>query len=388
MNILYLSPNFPPNYTAFPLRLRDEGAVVAGIGWEAPERLPPELRGALAEYCRVENMGDYDHVLRAAAWLLSRIGRFDRVVAQEEHFVDLEAALRLDFNVPGLKPADIVGLRHKSRMKEGFARAQVPTAAWELATDAAAGQRFARRVGYPIIAKPDKGVGAHATYKLSDDAELTDFFAVKDPRIPFLLEEFLAGVIQSFDGLTDRDGGIVFCTGHQFSIDIMTAVNQDQNLHYWSFRDLPADLEAQGRRSIAAFGLKERFFHLEFIRGPRGKLTAMEINARPPGGLTTDMFNYANDIDVYRGYAELVVHGDFRAEWKRPYHVSYVGRKNGKPYRHSHEDILRAHGDLIVSHTPIDSVFRKAIGDYAYLARARSLAELQPVADFIHQLEA
>ncbi|HAH06476.1 MAG TPA: carboxylate--amine ligase [Elusimicrobia bacterium] len=388
MNILYLCPNFPPNYRAFPLRLREAGATVSGIGWEASERLPAELRGALADYCCVPDMGNYDHVLRAAGWLLSRTGRFDRIVSQEEHWLDLEAALRLDFNVQGLKSADIRRLRHKSLMKDAFNRAGVRSAQGELASDAEASRRFARRVGYPLIAKPDKGVGAHATFKLTSDAELADFYARKDPAVPYLLEEFLEGFIQSFDGLTGRDGEIVFCTGHQFETDIMTAVNKDMHLHYWSFRKLPPELEEQGRRAIAAFGLKERFFHLEFIRGPQGRLTAMEINARPPGGLTTDMFNYANDIDVYREYANVAVLGRFDACWERAWHVSYISRKESRRYRHSHEEVLRRHGDRIVAHTPIDSVFRRAIGDYAYLARAKSMDELKPVAEFIQQLEA
>jgi hypothetical protein len=100
------------------------------------------------------------------------------------------------------------------------------------------------------------------------------------------------------------------------------------------------------------------------------------------------MFNYANDIDVYREYANVVVHGRFEAVPTRPYHVSYIGRKESKRYAHSHEEVLRRHGPSIVVHTPIDSIFRQAIGDYAYLARARSMAELQPVADFIQELEA
>jgi hypothetical protein len=110
----------------------------------------------------------------------------------------------------------------------------------------------------------------------------------------------------------------------------------------------------------------------------------MEINARPPGGLTTDMFNYANDIDVYRIWAEVVVNGTAAVPDVRPFHVCYVGRKSAKPYAHPHEEVLRRFGADILTHTPIDSVFRRAIGDYAYLVRGESMDEVQPVVDFIH----
>lgn len=387
MNILYLSPSFPRNYSQFPIRLHEAGAVVVGIGWEAPENLSPELKEALTEYCHVPEMADYDQVLRAAAHLISKVGKLDRVASQEEHWIDLEAALRLDFNVPGKKPQEILHIRHKSLMKEVFRKAAIPVAQGELAENAAQGRAFTRRVGYPIIAKPNKGVGAYATYKLSNDAELENFFNTKNQEVPYILEEFLEGYIQSFDGLTGQDGSIIFCASHQFSTDIMSAVNTDDHLHYWSARKIPDDLEKFGRQAIAAFDLRERFFHLEFIRGPKGRLTAMEINARPPGGLTMEMFNYANDIDAYRTWADVVVHGRCEAFAERPYHVSYIGRKTNKHYVHSHEQVLERYGQSIILHSPIDSVFRQAIGDYAYLARAPKMEELRPIVEFVQRTE-
>lgn len=386
MNVLYLSPSFPPNYWHFPVELKRAGADVLGIGWEAHDRLRPELKQALSGYCQVVDMSVYDHVHRAAAYLISQWGRVDRVAAQEEHWIDLEAALRRDFNVTGPKPDEIRHFRQKSLMKEVFRKAGIPVARGLVAADAEAGLAFAGSTGYPLIVKPDKGVGAHATYKLASDAALRDFFQSKPAGVPTILEEFLGGVIQSFDGLAGTDGEIAFCTAHQFSTDIMTAVNENRHLHYWSLRELPADLDELGRKSIAAFGLRERFFHLEFIRNPQGRLTAMEINARPPGGLTTDMFNFANDIDVYREWANVLVNGRFKAKYDRAYHCSYIGRKATSRYAHSHEDVLREHGPRILMSTPIDSVFRQAIGDFAYLARAKSMDELWPVAHYIHEL--
>ena len=386
MNVLYLSPNFPPNYWHFPVQLKRAGANVVGIGWEAYDRLRPELKLALSGYCQVVDMSKYEHVHRAAAYLVSQSGRLDRVAAQEEHWIDLEAQLRQDFNVPGPKPEEIRHFRQKSLMKEVFRKAGIPVAKGLVAEDLEAALVFARATGYPLIAKPDKGVGAYSTFKLASDFEMREFFQKRPAGVPYIIEEFLEGVIQSFDGLTGPDGRLAFFTGHQFSTDIMTAVNEDRHLHYWSLRELPAVLEELGRKSIAAFGLRDRFFHLEFIRSPQGTLTAMEVNARPPGGLTTDMFNFANDIDVYREWANVLVAGKFEAKYERPYHVSFIGRKATSRYVHTHEDVMREHGSRVLLSTPIDSVFRQAIGDFAYLARAKSMDELWPVVDYIHEL--
>ncbi len=58
---------------------------------------------------------------------------------------------------------------------------------------------------------------------------------------------------------------------------------------------------------LKAFDVRERFFHFEFFRQDEtGDLLALEVNMRPPGGLTTDMFNYACDIDIYNAWASLI----------------------------------------------------------------------------------
>ncbi len=167
----------------------------------------------------------------------------------------------------------------------------------------------------------------------------------------------------------------------------METVNADDHVSYYSLREIPPDLEDAGRRTAAAFDVRERFFHFEFFRREDdAAVVALEVNMRPPGGLTTDMFNYANDIDIYREWASVVVRNRFEASWSRPYHCGYVGRKNGKRYARSHAEVLDGFGRLIVHHTPMESIFRDAIGDYGYLVRSPDLDEVLAAARFIHEL--
>jgi hypothetical protein len=97
------------------------------------------------------------------------------------------------------------------------------------------------------------------------------------------------------------------------------------------------------------------------------------------------MFNFANDIDIYREWARVVTHARFTAVGSRPYHVGYVGRKRGKRYTHGPDEILAAFGGLIVHHEEIDSIFRAAIGDYGYLVRSKELEEVLAVARYIQE---
>jgi ATP-grasp domain len=383
MNFVYLSPHFPPNYYRFCVELRRLGANVLGLADEPYDRLRPELREALTEYYRVGELHDYDEVLRACGHFTHRHGKIDRVDSHSEHWLETEARLRTDFNVDGPKLAEIAEIKRKSCMKERFRQAGVPVARGGVAHTLGEGERLAAEVGYPIVAKPDVGVGAAGTWRIEDGVGLASFFARKPP-VDYVLEEFVPGRLFSFDGLTDRDGRIVFSTSHFFSRGIMETVSLDEDLFYYSLRDIPADAEDAGRRAVRAFDLRERFFHFEFFRVHRDdRVVALEINARPPGGLTTDMFNYASDIDIYREWASVVLHNRFTATWSRKYHSACIGRKHRKRYARSHEEVLAAFGHLIPHHEPIDSAFRAAIGDYCYLARSPDLEEILAAVRFI-----
>ena len=356
MNFVFLSPHFPPNYYPFCVRLKERGVNVLGLADAPYEALRPELRESMREYYRVGDMHDYGQLLRACGHFTHRYGKIDRIDSHSEYWLETEARLRTDFHVFGIQADEIAEVKAKSRMKRKFERAGI-------------------------------GVGAATTFKIEGDGDLARFFANKPPG-DFLLEEFIRGRLFSFDGLADRDGNPVFFTSHAFSQGIMETVNADDHLYYYSLREIPKDLEEAGRRVLAEFGVRERFFHIEFFRRDRDdRIVALEVNLRPPGGLTTDMFNYANDIDIYAEWANVVVHNRFEAAWSRPYHCVYVGRKNHKEYAHSHEEILRTYGHRIPHHERIDSIFRAAIGDYGYLARSPELGEIREVAGFILELK-
>ena len=82
MNVVFLSPHFPPNFFQFCTRLRQVGANVLGIADASFDSLRPELRDALTEYYRVEDMHDFDALLRALGHFTWRYGHVDRLDSQ------------------------------------------------------------------------------------------------------------------------------------------------------------------------------------------------------------------------------------------------------------------------------------------------------------------
>ncbi|MEA3309422.1 MAG: ATP-grasp domain-containing protein [Chloroflexota bacterium] len=375
MNIVLLSPYFPDNFYNFAVALRRLGGNVLAIGADSYQQLRPELRDALTEYYRVDKLHDYDQLVRACGYFTHRYGKLDRFESHNEHWLETDARLRTDFNLPGPKSQELAPVKYKSKMKRVFVQAGIQVGRGIVARTPVTARQFIEEVGYPVVAKPDNGVGAAATYKINNVEELARFFAEK-PESDYFMEEFISGDLYSFDGLVDQDGKIVFYTVHFFNQGIMEVVNQQLDMYYYSLREIPADLKEAGFRTVEAFGLRERFFHIEFFRREDG-LVALEINMRPPGGLTMDMFNYANDIDLYQEWANIVVTQRFESPYTRPYHCAYVGRKGHLNHRLSHEEILRTYAELIVHHQDINPVLAPAIGEYGYLLRSPDVVRLQ-----------
>jgi hypothetical protein len=373
VNAVFLSPHFPPNFRHFVRGLRDAGATVLGLGDEHFDNLHGELRGKFHEYYRVGNMECYDDLLRALGYFTHRWGKLDRLDSLNEHWLETEAALRTDFNIFGIKTNWIENIKRKSHMKQRFIDAGVPVARGRVCLTAEDAKSFIEEVGYPVVAKPDIGVGAAKTYKIHDAFELEFYLRDKLP-VEYILEEFITGDIVTFDGLTDRHGNICFCASHRYSKGVMDVVNKDGDIYYYSVRDIPEALEKAGRAALRAFDVRERFFHLEFF-DVAGRIVALEANIRPPGGLTPDMFNYAHDFDCYREWGN-VVHDQFKADPTRKFNTVYVGRKDHLHYRIPHAAALEQCRDTLCHHERIMGVFSKAIGNHGYILRS---ADLEPL---------
>ncbi|OQB01833.1 MAG: argininosuccinate lyase [Chloroflexi bacterium ADurb.Bin222] len=387
MNVLLISPHFPPNYYQFAVGLSEAGATVLAIGDLPYAALAEPLREALTEYYWVDNQHNYDRVMRGCAFFIHKYGRLDCLESHNEYWLESDARLRSDFNIPGLRDSDIAWVKRKSQMKQRFLEAGIAVARWQLASTLAAARSFVAEVGYPIIAKPDVGVGATATYRINNEPELARFFAEK-PFVDYLLEEFIFGELHSYDGLTDQDGRQVFTTAHRYQPGILEVVNEDLDVAAWSLREIPAELAAAGARAVKAFNVRARFFHIEFFREPAsGRWLAVEMNIRPPGGLMVDLMNYANDIDLYAQWANVVLFNSFTQPLTRPYHCAFVGRKQHRPYRYSHEEVLELAAPLLIHHQRLEPLFIRAMGDYAYVLRSPDLDALQQTIRIILQLQ-
>ena len=377
MNFVFVSPNFPDAYRHFCVRLRENGVNVLGVGDAPYDALHPELKQALTEYYAVSTLEDYDQVLRALGYFTFRYGKIDWVESNNEYWLELDAALRTDFNIPtGPNREQIRKYRSKSLMKEYFAKAGIPSARCLPVTELAPALEFVAQVGFPVIVKPDSGVGAADTYRLEDEADLKDFF-LHLPPIPYLMEEYVQGEVTTYDGVCNSKGEVLFAASHITPNSIMDMANEGAPCFYYVDKQVPADVERAGKAVLAAFQARGRCFHLEFFRlskakaglGKKGDIVALEVNMRPAGGFTPDMIDFSQSVDMFQIWADMVVFDQrhHRYEGPKSYCV-YVGRRDGVDYALSGEQLLSRAGEHIRMFTRMPDAMAGLMGNQVAVA--------------------
>lgn len=383
MNFVFISPQFPKNFENFTFRLRDKGVNVLGVGDTPYSMISDDLKNGLTEYYWVQNMEDYDQVLRALGYYTHKYGKIDRIESHNEYWLSLDAKLREDFNVYGLKPADMVRMQTKSGMKAVFRSAGIAVAEGRVFNGYDDAVALFHELGGRVAIKPDKGVGTSDTYRINSIDDLNNFFSVK-ADIDYIMEEFIEGAIETFDGLTNREGEIVFCSSLIYDRPTLDILEQDAAMYYYIPRELPADIVEAGSKIVHAFDVRERFFHVEFFRTPDNRIVALEMNCRTPGGFTPDMFNYANDIDMYDQYANIICYNRFTAKVTRPYNCCYVSRRFNRNYVHTQEQILGRYGAYMSTYGVMPTVFSTLMGDTYYIFRTESMEKMQEIIDYIN----
>lgn len=392
MNFVFISPNFPETYWNFCDRLHKGGANVLGIGDAPYDDLDDNLKSSLTEYYRVYSLESYDQVFRAVAFFSFKYGKIDWIESNNEYWLEQDARLRTDFNVTtGVQSFDIGKFKSKAQMKTYYALGGIPTARQQKVLDIESAREFVSKVGFPIVVKPEVGVGAAETYRLNDEADLRGFFS-NLPEIPYVMEEFIFGDIYSYDAIVDSRCEPLFESSAKFPPSVMDVVNNQLDLEYYVLKDVPQQLRDLGRATVKAFGVRSRFVHFEFFRltvaklglGNVGDFVGLEVNMRPAGGYTPDMMNFAHSTDVYSIWADMVLH-DRRLlpESGEDHFCVYYSRRDSHRYLHSHEEVLERYGSVMAMCSRMPQALSGAMGNQMYTIHARTEAERDEFLAFV-----
>ena len=314
MNVVLLEPSFPDNQKHFARALAEVGATVVGIGERPKDWLDDDVRGWLSHYEQVDSVTNDAAVEGAVRWVQERLW-VDRLEATVEAHTMTAARVREACTIPGTSVRTAFLCRDKPAMKQVLRDAGVPCARSTGASSADEVRAFADEVGYPLIVKPPDGAGASGTFRVDDDGDLTHAIAASgvEHGSAVAVEEFMDGH-EGFHDTISVDGHVV----HEFVSHYYPNVLEAMRTRWISPQfvatnrvDAAADydeVKAMGRTVIAALGIGTSATHMEWFSGSRG-LVFSEIGCRPPGVRAWDLYGAGNDLDMYREWAQLVVHG-------------------------------------------------------------------------------
>ena len=300
----------------------------------------------------------------------------DWLESNNEYWLEHDSMLRTDFNIlSGPDVDEIQAYRSKAAMKPYYKKAGVPTCRQAPVTTQEEAEKFIKKVGYPVIVKPEYGVGAAATWRLENDADLTAFFAEK-PEDAYVMEEYVYGWICSYDAIVDSQSNVLF-ESMSISPPIMDIVNEQTELVFYVPPSVEPQLQERGRATVKSFGVKSRFVHMEFFKltkakkglGKVGDFVGLEVNMRPGGGYMPDMMDFAHSTDVYQLWADMICFDERRLpENPEQQYCVFFGQRDRFRYVHSKEDILAKYGSGIKMCERMPDILSSAMGNQMYTA--------------------
>ena len=329
MNIVFVEPAFPPTQRHFVRALAEVGASVIGIGERPGDHLDDELKGWMTHYHQVSTVVDAGILTDAVRWVQDKVW-VDRLESTIEAHTMAAAQAREACTIPGTSVRTAWLCRDKPSMKEVLRAAGIPTAASAAVTSAADVHAFVADTGFPVILKPRTGAGALDTVRVDDAGRLDEALGRFGGQgvESIAVEEFVEGHEGFYDTVSIDGHAALDFVSHYYpnvleamrtrwiSPQFVSTNRIDTAGDYQELREL-------GARVNAALGIGTSATHMEWFFGPKG-LRFSEIGCRPPGVGAWDLYSAGNDLDLYRAWAEAIVHGHIGARPSRQFATGIV----------------------------------------------------------------
>ena len=350
MNIIFIEPSFPYNQREFVRALAAVGANVIGVGERPREHLDNEVKNWLAEYVQVRSVVDEAALLAAVKAIQSKLW-VDRLEATVEAHIMAAARVRAAAGIPGTSTQTAFLCRDKPAMKDFLRQAGIPCAKSARVRSAAEAGECAQAGGVPISVNPPAGAGAAGTFQVhhSEDLERVIRESGLADGVTVAIEEFVEGHEGFLDTLT-INGEVAHDFITHYYPNVLEAMRQrwiSPQMVVTNRMDAAGyeEVKKLARRVIEALDIETSATHMEWFFGPKG-LKFSEIGCRPPGVGQWDVYNAANEFDLYFEWAHALAHGSTYSKPSRRYAAGMIA--------------LRPERDgTITGYTGVDEINRK-----------------------------
>jgi hypothetical protein len=379
MHVVFIEPRFPTNQRFFVRALKEVGATVTAIGEGSKESLSGELKSWLTHYEQVPSVVNEGAVLNAARFINSR-HHIDRIEASVEAHIMSTAKVREAMGIDGTSVKTAYLCRDKPSMKQALREAGVACAQSTAASSVDEVIAFAKAVGFPLIIKPRDGAGASGAFRVNSIADIqrvADDTGLSKGR-SVAVEEFIEGHEGFYDTIS-IGGRVVHDFATHYYPNVLEAMRtrwinpQFITTNRLDSADGYSALREMGQKVVTGLGIGTSATHMEWFSGPKG-LKFSEIGCRPPGVRTWDLYNVANDVDLYREWANAIVHGRPGSRLSRRFSTGMIAIRPSQDGRISKyvglDKIERAFGQwMIDAHLPPEGSGTQPV-EAGYMANA------------------
>ena len=308
-----------------------DNITLSVISQDPESSIPRALKPRVAGHYRVSDTLDARELTAATRALGKGIGKVDRLVGVLEQLQIPMAEVRDTLGIEGINGDVARNFRDKDRMKDVLRAADVPVAKSGLATSPDALRKFIDQVGYPIIVKPQAGLGTRATYRITskEDLDALEKQGVRpSAQEPLQCEQFVIAREHTCETVTVR-GKPVWRSGSRYFptplevienpwIQYCVLIPREPDLpEFEKFAPInKSALDALfGSSSQSAAGTS--LTHMEWFLQEDGSALVNEVGARPPGVQLMPLMSIAHETDFFSDWARLMAVEEFSPKTRK-----------------------------------------------------------------------
>jgi hypothetical protein len=331
-HVVFIAPRFLQNTNRY---LKGFAALpdvtLSVVSTDPEEAIPADIRSRVAGHYRVNQPYDAEELTVALRAISRGVGKVDRLAGAMEELQLPMAKVRDALDIEGIRGAVGQAFRDKDRMKDVLRAHGVPVARSGLAHSPAALRKFIDEVGFPIIVKPQAGLGARATHRIGSAEELAQLErrgVVPSAQVPLQIEEFIRARERTCETVTIK-GAPVWRSGTRYLPSPLEVLEtpwkqycvllprEENDEEFVRFHDVNAKALSALFGPAANTAAGTALTHMEWFVGDDGKSLVNEVGVRPPGVQIMPLMSIAHETDFWNDWTQLIALDRFEPKPRR-----------------------------------------------------------------------
>lgn len=273
----------------------------------------PWARQALDEVFALKDFDDRRGVINSVAYLM-RTRQIDRIVALDDFDIELGAALREHFRLPGFYESTARNFRDKLAMRTCARSLGVPIPEFVGVFNHEEIRRFLTRVPAPWLLKPRGSANAIGIQKIHTAEEAFKAIeALGDNQHNHLIEQMIPGELYHVDSIV-ANGMVKFAEVNKYAkplFDVYHGGGIYMTRTVTRNKPLVQTLRQLNEQILLAFGMQQGVSHTEYMHSPTdGKFYLIETSARVGGANIAEMVEAATGVNLWSEWAKVEIDRD------------------------------------------------------------------------------